>query len=95
MEYDTPRAGDFEPLRYVPKGKTVVIGIVSSKIPKLENIDQLCARIDEAAQYIDLEQVAWSPQCGFASTVAGNPVTSEMEKAKLARIVEVAEMVWR
>ena len=94
LEYDTPRSGDFEPLRHVPKSKTVVIGIVSSKLPELESIDHLCARIDDAAKYIDLEQLALSPQCGFASTVAGNPVTTEIEKAKLARIVEVAKMVW-
>ena len=94
LEYDTPRSGDFEPLRHMPKSKTVVIGIVSSKLPELESIDHLCARIDDAAKYIDLEQLALSPQCGFASTVAGNPVTTEIEKAKLARIVEVAKMVW-
>ena len=94
MEYDTPRAGDFEPLRYVPKNKVIVLGIVSSKSPELESIDHLCARIDEAAKFIDLDQLALSPQCGFASTVAGNPVTTDVEKAKLTRIVEVAEKVW-
>ena len=94
LEYDSGRAGDFEPLRHVPKDKTIVIGIVSSKSPELETVDNLCARIDDAAKIIDLDQLGLSPQCGFASTVAGNPVTVDDEKAKLARIVEVAEKVW-
>ena len=94
MEYDTPRAGDFEPLRFVPPDKVVVLGIVSSKLPHLESVDDLCRRIDEASKFIDLEQLALSPQCGFASTVSGNPVTLEVEKAKLARVVEVANKVW-
>ena len=94
MEYDTVRAGDFEPLRHAPKDKTVVLGIVSSKSPELESVDDLCTRIDEAAKFIDLEQLALSPQCGFASTVAGNPVTLDDEKLKLARIVEVSKRVW-
>ena len=94
LEYDTPRAGDFEPLRFVPKNKTVVLGLVSSKSPEMETVDELGARIDEAAQSIDLEQLALSPQCGFASTVAGNPVTEDVEKAKLSLIVEVADKVW-
>ena len=74
--------------------KRQVLGIVSSKLPKLETVDELCARIDDASKYIELEQLALSPQCGFASTVAGNPITFDIEKAKLARIVEVAEKVW-
>ena len=94
MEYDTARAGDFEPLRHAPKDKTVVLGIVSSKSPELESLEDLCTRIDEATKFIDLEQLALSPQCGFASTVAGNPVTLDDEKLKLARIVEVSERVW-
>ena len=94
MEYDTDRAGDFEPLRHAPKDKTVVLGIVSSKSPELESLEDLCTRIDEATKFIDLEQLALSPQCGFASTVAGNPVTLDDEKLKLARIVEVSERVW-
>ncbi len=94
LEYDSARAGDFEPLRHVPNGKMIVIGIVSSKSPKLESVDYLCARIDEAAQFIDLDSLGLSPQCGFASTVAGNPVTMDDQKAKLARVVEVAETVW-
>jgi 5-methyltetrahydropteroyltriglutamate--homocysteine methyltransferase len=94
LEYDTPRAGDFTPLKFVPKGKTVVLGLVSSKTPELESADELCRRIDVAAQSLDLEQLALSPQCGFASTVAGNPVTETAERAKLALIVEVAAKVW-
>ena len=94
LEYDSARAGDFEPLRHVPNGKMIVIGIVSSKSPKLESVGDLCARIDEAAKFIDLDALSLSPQCGFASTVAGNPVTVDDQKAKLARVVEVAETVW-
>jgi len=94
LEYDTPRSGDFEPLKYVPKNKMVVLGLVSSKTPELESQDGLRARIDEAAKFIDLDQLALSPQCGFASTVAGNPVTIDDEKAKLSMIVEVADKVW-
>ena len=94
LEYDTPRAGDFSPLRHVPKDKGVVLGIVSSKLPQLETVDFLRARIDEAARHIDVAQLGLSPQCGFASTVAGNPVTEADEAAKLARCVEVARAVW-
>ncbi len=94
LEYDSPRSGDFEPLKYVPNDKIVVLGIVSSKTPEMESVDDLKRRIDEAAQFIDLDQLCLSPQCGFASTVAGNPITVDVEKAKLARIVEVAEDVW-
>ena len=94
LEYDTPRAGDFAPLRFVPNDKVVVLGLVSSKLPELESVDHLAARIDEASRHIPLAQLALSPQCGFASTVAGNPVTLEVEQAKLARIVETAEQVW-
>jgi len=94
LEYDSPRSGDFEPLKYVPKNKIVVLGLVSSKTPQMESQDDLRSRIDEAAQYIDLDQLALSPQCGFASTVAGNPITVDDEKAKLAMIVEVAGKVW-
>lgn len=94
LEYDSPRSGDFEPLKFVPKDKFVVLGLVSSKSPEMETVDELSRRIDEAAQFIDADQLGLSPQCGFASTVAGNPVTIDVEKAKLARIVEVAEKVW-
>jgi 5-methyltetrahydropteroyltriglutamate--homocysteine methyltransferase len=94
LEYDTPRAGDFSPLKHLPKGKTVVLGLVSTKTPVLESADALMRRIDEAAKYVPLDQLALSPQCGFASTVAGNPVTLEHEKAKLQLVVEVARRVW-
>lgn len=94
LEYDTARAGDFSPLRLVPKDKGVVLGIVSSKQPQLESLDFLRSRIDEAAKHIDLSQLGISPQCGFASTVAGNPLTEADEIAKLGRCVEVSRMVW-
>lgn len=94
LEYDTARAGDFTPLRHVPKDKGVVLGLVSSKQPELETVDHLRARIDEASRHIDIAQLGISPQCGFASTVAGNPVSEEDERAKLARCVEVARAVW-
>ena len=94
MEYDTDRAGGFEPLRFVPKGKMVVLGIVTSKSGTLETKDALKRRIDEAAKFVDLEQLALSPQCGFASTEEGNLLTEEEQWAKLRRVVEVADEVW-
>ena len=94
LEYDTPRAGDFTPLKYLPKGKIVVLGLVSTKTPELESADALLRRIDEASKFAPLDQLAISPQCGFASTVAGNPVTLKHEKAKLRLCVEVARRVW-
>jgi len=94
LEYDTPRAGDFRPLRFVPKGKMVVLGLVTTKKPELEAKDALKRRIDEAAKYVPLDQLALSPQCGFASTLKGNAVTLEDEKAKLRLVVETAEEVW-
>jgi 5-methyltetrahydropteroyltriglutamate--homocysteine methyltransferase len=94
LEFDTPRAGDFAPLRFVPKGKGVVLGLVSSKVPALEPLDLLRRRVDEAARHIDLDRLAVSPQCGFASTVAGNPVSEADERAKLARVVEAARAIW-
>ena len=94
LEYDTPRAGDFAPLRFVPKNKGVVLGLVSSKVATLESVDTLRRRTDEAAQFIDLDRLGISPQCGFASTVAGNPVTEADERAKLARIVETTRAIW-
>lgn len=94
LEYDTARAGDFSPLRHVPKDKGVVLGLVSTKVPELESADSLRARIDEASRHIDLAQLGIGPQCGFASTVAGNPVSEDDERAKLARCVEVARLVW-
>jgi len=94
LEYDTPRAGDFEPLRYVPKDKAVILGLVSSKVPQLEEADALARRIDEAGRFIDRDRLGISPQCGFASTVGGNPVTVKDEIAKLRLVVETAKRVW-
>ena len=94
LEYDTPRAGDFGPLRFVPKGKMVVLGLVTSKLPELERKDELKRRIEEAARYVAIDQLALSPQCGFASTVEGNRVTVDDEVAKLRLIVDVARDVW-
>jgi 5-methyltetrahydropteroyltriglutamate--homocysteine methyltransferase len=94
LEYDDARSGTFEPLRFVPPGKRVVLGLVTSKRPELEDKDQLKRRIDEAARYVPLEQLALSPQCGFSSTVEGNAVTAEDQAAKLRLVVEVAEEVW-
>jgi 5-methyltetrahydropteroyltriglutamate--homocysteine methyltransferase len=93
LEYDTARAGDFSPLRFV-RDKGVVLGLVSTKTAALEPIAELERRIREAARYIDLDRLAISPQCGFASTVAGNPVTEADERAKIARVVEAAQEIW-
>jgi 5-methyltetrahydropteroyltriglutamate--homocysteine methyltransferase len=94
LEYETERAGSFEPLRLVPKNKTVVLGLVSSKLPQLESKDLLKRRIDEAAKYIGLDQLSLSPQCGFASSTEGNRLTEDEQFAKLRLVVEVAEEVW-
>jgi len=94
MEYDTERAGGFEPLRFVPKGKTVVLGLVTSKGGALESKDDLNRRVNDAARYLDLEQLCLSPQCGFASTEEGNVLTEPEQWAKLSLIVEVAEEIW-
>jgi 5-methyltetrahydropteroyltriglutamate--homocysteine methyltransferase len=94
LEYDTPRAGDFTPLQHVPPHKAVVLGLVSSKTAELETADALRRRLDEASQYIDLHQLGISPQCGFASTVAGNPLTEDDERRKLELLVNVAAGVW-
>ncbi|MEV0391345.1 cobalamin-independent methionine synthase II family protein [Nonomuraea sp. NPDC050643] len=94
LEYDTERAGGFEPLRFVPHGTTVVLGLVSSKVPRLEPQDELRRRIDEAATYVPLENLAISPQCGFASTARGNLLTVDEQRRKLAHVVETAAMVW-
>jgi 5-methyltetrahydropteroyltriglutamate--homocysteine methyltransferase len=95
LEYDTERAGGFEPLRYVPKGrKTVVLGLVTSKSGTLERKDDIKRRIDEATKYVDIDQLALSPQCGFASTEEGNVLAEDEQWAKLRMIVEVADEVW-
>jgi 5-methyltetrahydropteroyltriglutamate--homocysteine methyltransferase len=94
MEYDTARSGGFEPLRFVPKGKTVVLGLVTSKSGMLESRDEIRRRIEEAAKFVDIDQLCLSPQCGFASTEEGNILAEEEQWAKLAMIVELAEEVW-
>jgi 5-methyltetrahydropteroyltriglutamate--homocysteine methyltransferase len=94
LEYDDPRSGDFAPLRHVPKGKTVVLGLVTTKVGVLESKDTLKRRIDEAAKYVRLEQLCLSPQCGFSSTVHGNDIAVESQTAKLELVVETAREVW-
>ena len=94
LEYDSERSGGFEPLAFVPKNKRVVLGLVSSKKPEIESKDQLKRRIEEAAKFFPLENLCLSPQCGFASTHHGNKITEDVEKRKLALLVEVATEVW-
>ena len=95
LEFDTPRAGGFAPLRLVPRGKGAVLGLVSSKTPALEKLDVLKRRTEEAGKYMDLSRLAISPQCGFASTIGGNPVTEADERAKLKLCVDAAQAIWR
>jgi 5-methyltetrahydropteroyltriglutamate--homocysteine methyltransferase len=94
LEYDDARSGTFEPLRFVPKGKTIVLGLVTTKKGQLEKKDDLKRRIDAAARYVDMEQLCLSPQCGFASTLQGNLLTEEEQFAKLHLVVETAREVW-
>jgi 5-methyltetrahydropteroyltriglutamate--homocysteine methyltransferase len=95
LEYDNARAGTFAPLRFVPAGKFVVLGLVASKVPEVESVDLLERRIEEASRYVKLEQLGLSPQCGFSTSAAEHvAVTDDIEKAKLARVVEVARRVW-
>ena len=94
LEFDDERSGGFAPLRYVPKGKKVVLGLVSSKLAAMETKDDLKRRIDEATKYIALDQLCLSPQCGFASTSGGNRITEDIERRKLELIVETATEVW-
>jgi len=94
LEFDTPRAGDFAPLRFLPKSKGVVLGMVSSKVTRLESIDALKRRADEAMKYVDAARLSISPQCGFASTMGGNPVTEADERAKLTLCVEAGRAIW-
>lgn len=94
LEYDDARSGDFKPLRYVPKGKMVVLGLVTTKRGDLERKEELKRRIDEASQYVPLEQICLSPQCGFSSTVEGNRVSIDDEVAKLRLVVETAREIW-
>ena len=94
LEYDSPRAGSFSPLRFVPKDRKIVLGLVTSKTGEMENAEELKRRIDEAARYVPLEQLALSPQCGFSSTVLGNNISLDAEIAKLSLVVRVAGEVW-
>ena len=94
LEFDDERSGSFEPLRYVPPGKIVVLGIVTTKRPQLEDKDTLRRRIDEAAKFVDADQLCISGQCGFASTEEGNSLSIDDQKAKLELLVEVADEVW-
>ena len=94
MEYDDARSGGFEPLRFLPKGKTVVLGLVTTKFGRLESKDDLKRRIDEAAKFAPMEQLCLSPQCGFSSTVHGNDIAVEAQRAKLQLVVEVAREMW-
>jgi 5-methyltetrahydropteroyltriglutamate--homocysteine methyltransferase len=94
LEYDTQRAGGFEPLRFMPRNKMVVLGLISSKEPQLESMDDLRRRIDEASRYVPLENLAIAPQCGFASTMFGNLLTWDEQRRKLELVVETARKVW-
>ncbi|MGH3650146.1 MAG: 5-methyltetrahydropteroyltriglutamate--homocysteine S-methyltransferase [Acidimicrobiia bacterium] len=94
LEYDDERSGDFAPLRFVPENKTVVLGLVTSKQPELESQDDLLSRIEDASRYVDTDQLCLSPQCGFASTLAGNALTEEQQWAKLGLVVSTAEKAW-
>jgi 5-methyltetrahydropteroyltriglutamate--homocysteine methyltransferase len=95
LEYESERAGTFDPLRFVPKGKTVVLGLVSSKLAQLEPQDQVVRRIEEASKYVPLENLALSPQCGFASTMDGNLLTEEEQWTKLELVARTARQVWK
>ena len=94
LEYDDQRSGTFEPLRFIPKGKTVVLGLVSSKLPRMEDPEQLMNRIEEASRYVPMENLALSPQCGFASTAEGNLLTEDRQWDKLKLVVDTARRVW-
>ena len=94
LEYDDERSGTFEPLRFVPKGKTVVLGLVSSKVPRMEDVSVLAKRIEEASKYVPIENLALSPQCGFASTAEGNLLTEDQQWSKLKLVADTARRVW-
>jgi len=95
VEYDSPRAGGFAPLKYLGKNRVAVLGPVTSKTPQLESKDELKRRIDEAAKYAPIEQLALSPQCGFASTILGNKLTEDDQRRKLELVVETSCEIWR
>jgi methionine synthase II (cobalamin-independent) len=94
LEYDSPRSGDFTPLRLVPKGKSVILGLVSTKTPALEDKAALKHRVEDASRFVDLDRLAVSPQCGFASLDTGNPITPQAQEQKLRLIVELAQELW-
>jgi 5-methyltetrahydropteroyltriglutamate--homocysteine methyltransferase len=94
LEYDDERSGDFAPLRHVPTDKTVVLGMVTSKRPELEDYDTVAKRFEDASRYVAMDQLCLSPQCGFASTVEGNRLTEDEQWAKLRRVVEIAGRLW-
>jgi 5-methyltetrahydropteroyltriglutamate--homocysteine methyltransferase len=94
LEYDDDRSGGFEPLAAMPPDREVVLGLVTTKKPRLESVDELRRRIDEASRYVPLERLAVSPQCGFASTMEGNLISPERQREKLARVAETARLVW-
>jgi 5-methyltetrahydropteroyltriglutamate--homocysteine methyltransferase len=94
LEYDTERAGGFEPLRFVPKGRMVVLGLVTTKTATIESADEIVARVEEASRFIDIDQLAVSPQCGFASGISGNDLTSDEQWAKLELLHEVSDRIW-
>jgi 5-methyltetrahydropteroyltriglutamate--homocysteine methyltransferase len=95
LEYDTPRAGDFAPLRHLPKPKKAILGLVSSKLPEIESVDALRRRVDEAAKYVDLDRLGISPQCGFASIPSRvRAMGTDVVERKLARVVETAQNIW-
>jgi len=94
LEYDTPRAGSFTPLRFVPRHKSVVLGLVSTKVPQLEDKSALKGRIDEATKFVALDRLAVSPQCGFASLDTGNPLAAEAQTAKLELVCNLARDIW-
>jgi 5-methyltetrahydropteroyltriglutamate--homocysteine methyltransferase len=94
LEYDDERSGDFAPLRFVPDDRTVVLGLVTSKVPDLESVDDLLSRIEDAAEFVDADQLCLSPQCGFASTMEGNALTEDEQWAKLSLVTTTAERAW-
>ncbi len=94
LEYDSPRAGDFTPLRFVPKHKSVVLGLITTKSSAMENIDELRRRVTDASRFVGLDRLGVSPQCGFASIETGNPITFEAQEAKLRLVVNLARMIW-
>jgi 5-methyltetrahydropteroyltriglutamate--homocysteine methyltransferase len=94
LEYDSPRAGDFTPLRFVPAHKTIILGLVSTKTSALEDIDDLRRRVAEASRFVDADRLGVSPQCGFASVETGNPITVEAQEAKLRLVVNLARAIW-